>query len=122
MATLHQLGVESISQLLQLPRHGMATRLGETVIKRIDQAFGQHPEVIVAHRPSPKFEAEWILEHPTERRDVIDTILQKLTEQVTQVLTQNDHAIVQAEATLRGQRSSCNFTISLFRPSRNRWL
>lgn len=119
VATLHQLGIETIFQLLQLPRDGLATRLGETLIKRLDQAWGRTPEVIVAHRAPPQFVAAWDLEHPTTRRDTIGTILQQLTEQVSGTLSQNGHAAVQVEATLVGQRGSRTLTIGLFQPSSN---
>lgn len=119
VATLHQLGIETIFQLLQLPRDGLATRLGETLITRLDQALGRTPEVIVAHRAPPQFVAEWDLEHPTTRRDTIDTILQQLTERVSGTLARNGHAAVQVEATLVGQRISRTLAISLFQPSSN---
>ena len=117
--TLHQLGVESIFQLLQLPRDGLATRLGDVLVKRLDQALGQHPEVIVAHRPAPDFQADWLLEHPTSRHATIDVILQRLTEQVAAALARNNHAAVQVEAELRGETITRTLTVSLFQPSSN---
>ena len=116
---LHQLGVETVSQLLQLPRDGLAVRLGETLIQRIDQALGEQSEVIVAHRPPPEFAAEWDLEHPTTRRDTIEAILTELTNRLTETLSQHDHAAVQIEALLSGQRASCKLQVSLFQPSSN---
>lgn len=118
-STLRQLGVETISQLLQLPRDGLAMRLGELLLKRIDQALGIQPEVITALRPPPHFAAEWNLEHPTSRRETIDTMLRELTKQVSETLAQNDHAAVQVEAELVGARNSRTLPVSLFQPSSN---
>lgn len=117
--TLHQLGIETIEQLMQLPRDALATRLGEALVLRMDQVFGRKAEVIVAHRPPPQFEADWILEHPTDRRDAIDTILSELIDKVTNTLAENNHAAVQVQAELKGQKASRTLTVSLFQPSSN---
>ena len=117
--TLHQLGIETIEQLMQLPRDALATRLGEMLILRMDQVFGRKAEVIVAHRPPPQFEADWILEHPTDRRDAIDTILSELIDKVTDTLAENNHAAVQVQAELKGQKAVRTLTVSLFQPSSN---
>jgi len=114
---LQQLGIETISQLLQLPRTALASRLGEGLIQRIDQLLGKQPEVIVAHHAPPQFEVEWLLEHPTQRRDAIEEILERLSERLSKSLQKEDHAVVQAEATLHGKRSTRSLTISLFQPS-----
>ena len=116
---LHQLGVETISQLWQLPRDGLALRLGERLVQRIDQALGEQPEIILAHRPPPEFVAEWDLEHPTTRRDTIETILSELTDRLTHTLSQHDHAALQVEALLVGQKTCCTLQVSLFQPSSN---
>ncbi len=114
---LQQLGVETIAQLLQLPRTALASRLGEGLIQRIDQLTGKQPEVIVAHHAPPQFEVEWSLEHPTHRRDAIEKVLERLSERLAKSLQKQDHAVVQAEATLCGKRTTRLLTISLFQPS-----
>ena len=117
--TLHQLGIETIDQLLQLPRDGLATRLGEHLIQRLDQITGKQIEVIIAHRSLPEFASEFLFEHPTYRRHVLETVLQQLTEDVTQLLAKHDHAAVQVEAELFGQRDSRKLFVSLFQPTSN---
>ena len=109
----------TILQLLQLPRRELATRWGKALIQRIDQALGAQPEVIVAHRPPPEFAAEWLLEHPTDRRNVLETILSHLTEQVALRLAKSDLAAVQVEALLEGQTTSRCLQVGLFQPSSN---
>ena len=136
--TLNQLGVYLVEELLQLPRDGLAVRLGDTLMQRLDQASGQLPEVIVAHRPPPNFSAQWSLEHPTDRRDAIETMLSELTKRMTSVLAQHDHAAVQVEAVLEtdsgnqvgseiapgsaakcGQKRCCRLQVTLFQPTRD---
>ena len=104
---LQQLGITDIAQLMQLPRKALATRLGEEPIRRFRSTAREHkPEVIVAHRAAPAFEVEWLLEHPTCRRDAIETILERLSEQLSKQLAKHDHAVVQAEAILYGSQRS----------------
>lgn len=115
--TLRQLGVESVDALLLLPRHGLATRLGPKVLQRMDQALGRQAEVIVAQRPIPCFEATWELEHPTDRRDVMEEVLSELTKLVAKELAEHDHAAVQVEAVLRSGQSVRRLPVSLFQPT-----
>lgn len=115
--TLQQLGLFTIADLLQLPRQSVATRLGEQLIQRLDQLLGKQSEVIVAYRPAPDFVAEWQLEHPTRRRDAVETILESLAVQLAEILAQQDHAVVQAEAILQSPKTNRHLNISLFQPS-----
>jgi protein ImuB len=117
--TLAQLGVLTIEQLCRLPRGGLATRLGKSLIQRMDQALGRQSEVIVAHRPPPEFAAERVLEHPLERRDALQTILSQLTEEVAAKLMRHDHAAVQVEGRLEGQTTLRRLQVGLFQPSSN---
>ena len=47
---LHQLGIETVGQLLALPREELASRFGEQLLLRLDQLTGAAPEVLVPHR------------------------------------------------------------------------
>lgn len=117
--TLRQLGILTVAQLLQLPRKAVATRLGEALICRLDQLLGQHPEIIIAHRAAPEFEVEWLLEHPTNRRNAVEKILEHLSLQLARILSKHDHAVVQVEAVLHGSKHTRRLTVSLFEPTSN---
>ncbi len=60
---LHRLGVKTISQLWQLPRDGLASRLGDRLIQRSDQALGTLDEPIVALHANPDWSCQQSLEH-----------------------------------------------------------
>jgi len=49
--TLEAVGVRKIEALLQIPRASIAARLGEEVLRRMDQALGLVPELLEPFRP-----------------------------------------------------------------------
>lgn len=96
VSTLQKLGVFRIHQLVELPRAGLASRLGEQLLLRWDQAMGgwmaddgrpgespsvgsgtmehqmrKHDEPIVALHGSPEWNYQQDLEVPTDRFDTI---------------------------------------------------
>jgi protein ImuB len=115
---LGQLGIERVEQLVALPRDAVATRLGAGVLRRIDEAWGICPEVIVPHRPAPRFEARRVLEHPTHRRETIDHILGQLTDHLVQALAAHDQGAIQVLYEFACQdRSPWSLQVGLFRPT-----
>lgn len=92
LSLLRRLGIERIDELLRLPRSSLSARFPAgpsgrcRLLERLDQFTGEADELIVPHRPPPEYEAEWLLEHPTERRDALDVILAQLVERVAETL------------------------------------
>ncbi len=78
LETLEQLGIAWVGQLLRLSRADLATRFGDEINCRIDQASGKLDEPIVARHPPPEFQAEQFLEFPTSDRETIEVILSRL--------------------------------------------
>ena len=117
---LQQLGVECVDQLLALPRAGLSSRFGATLIDRVDQALGEKCEVIVAHRPPPEFETCWSLEHPTDRRSELEVMLTHLVGHLSQLLSAQDHGAVQVECRFDcvGRRP-VRMQVGLFQPTSN---
>lgn len=62
LSKLQRLGVNTIGQLWQLPRDGLASRLGSQLLLRFDQALGQTEEPIIALTSVP----DWLVEMPFE--------------------------------------------------------
>ena len=58
VATLDRLGLKCIGQLADAPRAPLAARLGETLLKRLDQALGRMAEPISPLARVPRFSAE----------------------------------------------------------------
>jgi protein ImuB len=76
---LRLVGVETVGSLLHLPRSSLASRFGEDVLNRIDQALGDLPEVLTPYMPQPVLSArldwgtpiaQWDLLHEAVRRAV----------------------------------------------------
>ena len=91
---LAQLGITRLEELLALPRASLRARFGERLLLRLDQLTGAAQEVIVPYRPPPKFAAEWVLEYPAERRDVVEQIVRELVLRVAAALAERREGVV----------------------------
>lgn len=80
--TLGRLGVESIGQLLRLPRSGLAPRLGMGLVKRIGQALGEYDEPMEVFRAPAEHWAALTLEYPTSDQEILADRIQRLTKEV----------------------------------------
>jgi protein ImuB len=83
---LDELGIECVEQLCRLPRWSLHARFGPQLVRRLDQACGAAEEVIDAQRFAVELAAEWLLEHPTDRRETIETVLWQLLPRVVEPL------------------------------------
>lgn len=118
LATLHELGLTTIDQLLALPRHSLSSRFGPGLLLRLDQALGEASELIQPHHPPPAFQAEWLLEHPTQRREEIELILAQLVERVAIQLTQRQVGAVRMACRLDvAEHEPLSFSVGLYRPT-----
>ena len=113
-----QLGLKQIADLVALPRASLRARFGELVLLRLDQLTGAAQETIVAHRPPPKFAAEWVLEYPAQRRDIIDQIVCQLVSRVANALAERREGVVQLHCRLDcAPGQPVRMEVGLFRPS-----
>jgi protein ImuB len=88
------LGIETIGQLLPLPRASLSSRFGDQLLRRLDQLTGAAPEVLVPHRKPAALEVGCSLEHPTADRAVLVHVLAQLTEQLARHLAARDQGAV----------------------------
>lgn len=86
VATLARLGVETIGSLLQLPRQGLATRLGPALCQRIAQASGEVEESLIAIPPQCEHTASLLLEYPSDAMDLLADRLSGLIRQSSAAL------------------------------------
>jgi protein ImuB len=83
---LQEMGVDTLSDCVRLPRDGLTRRLGAVLLRELDQAYGRCPEVLDWHRPGHQFDSRVELEQ--ESRDVrqlagaLDVLLERLAEQM----------------------------------------
>ncbi len=85
--SLQRLGLRTIGQLSQLPRAGTASRLGEQLLLRWDQATGCQAEPIIARHASPDWHLEQSLEFPTQHRETMVELVRRLTRQLSERLS-----------------------------------
>lgn len=115
---LVRLGIETVGQLASLSRVGLAERFGVPLLRRLDQAFGTAPEVLVPHRPPPEFVASERLEDPTDRRDVLDWILGRLIDRLVAELAAHGRGAVTVSGEVGcGPAESARFEVGLYRPT-----
>jgi protein ImuB len=79
LESLHALGIETVSQLMALPRKNLPTRFGATLLARIDQALGVIAEPLVPVRFQGPIEAMLEFESPVESLDMLWEALRRLT-------------------------------------------
>jgi protein ImuB len=117
---LHQLGIETVGQLLPLPRASLMSRFGEQLLRRLDQLTGAGPEVLVPHRSPAALEVGCSLEHATSDRAMLMHVLAELTEQLARHLAARDQGAVLLVCALKyvgGE--SLLLRIGLVQPSAN---
>ena len=81
---LFKLGIETIGQLLQIDRGQLRGRLGDGLLKRIDQISGRIDEPIVACHREDEFVADELLEYPTSHRETIEVVVTRLVDRLCQ--------------------------------------
>jgi protein ImuB len=118
IAYLEELGIDRIEQLVQLPRETLLSRFGSELLLRLDQATGILPEAIIAHKPPPEFEVEWLLEYATDRQEMIDFVLEMLVTRLAEQLAARCEGIVRLECRfdLQSEKPLC-FSVGLYRAS-----
>lgn len=80
LSTLYRLGIDTIGQLMAINRGDLRLRLGDAVIKRLDQMAGDLDEPIVACHEEPEFTDDTTLEYPTSHRETIEVVVARLVE------------------------------------------
>jgi protein ImuB len=117
---LAQLGIKRVRQLTALPRDSLPTRFGPLVLRRLDQALGHLPEVIVPRGPQPGVQERFRLEYPTDRLDTLGLVLDQLAEQLQEALARRQQGARQVECLLHHEAAPpVRVVVSLSQPSRS---
>jgi protein ImuB len=115
---LRELGLRQIGQLLPFSRDDLTTRFGPQLLWRLDQATGEVDEVIAACHPAPQVEVEWTFEHPTDRQEIIEQVLQRQLERVVRELIPRQQGVQELVCRLRGETGkTAEITVGLYRTS-----
>jgi nucleotidyltransferase/DNA polymerase involved in DNA repair len=115
---LRRLGIRTIGQLRQLPRHGLASRLGTRLIDRLDAVIANKSESLNCFKCQPEFTCEQSLEFATSRRDTIEEVLRRLTLELCQRLQHHGQGALRWVACLRCQKGPAHvMALGLYRPT-----
>jgi protein ImuB len=115
---LRQLGIETLGQLLPLPRESLTSRFGDQLLLRLDQLTGAATEILVSHHGLAALEAGCTLEQPTADRAMLVHVLAQLTEQLAAHLAARDQGAVLLVCLLKSAAGpSTSLRIGLVEPS-----
>jgi protein ImuB len=78
ISLLHDVGVYTIGQLLELPRHSLAARFGKHLVYRLSQLLGAIEERFYTVAPPEKYIQQRVFEPPLTHRRAITYALEKL--------------------------------------------
>lgn len=115
---LRQLGIERVHQLGSLPREGLATRLGLSVLLRWDQVWGVTQETWQTFHATPELRCELDLEIPSADRSIVESWLEEALRRVVERLWERRRGALRLRVTLRGATGVVGaWGLDLFRPT-----
>jgi protein ImuB len=80
--TLHELGLHRIGQLRALPRESLPSRFGSELLRRLDQAFGDTPELLIPERPAEPVAVTWVTDEPLTDRESLRCVCGNLIDEL----------------------------------------
>jgi protein ImuB len=118
---LQELGIENCGQLFRLPRQTLPCRFGNALLKRVDQALGALPEVLLPVRLFTPVAASMEFEAEIESLEIIRLALKRLMEnRIVPELTKRGCGAKSIEIAFLASRSPAVIkTLQLSRPSRD---
>jgi protein ImuB len=115
--TLHELDIRYVAQLQALPRASLASRFGDQVAKRLDQATGHREELITPVQLPQPIEATWSFEEPINDRNTLQAVIRHLLDQITLQLETHQQGVRSLLVYLGTEkRQDSSFTVGLVRP------
>src|SRR5206468_944490 len=100
-----------------LPRSSLPSRFGPEIVRRLDQALGDVPELLAFEPDVEPVEASWSFDPPAADRRAIDAVLDRLLEQVLDQLRPRQFGVRQLLCSLRTAGERVPVLVSLLRPS-----
>ncbi len=117
LQTLRELDLRTIGQLQALPRASLPSRLGNQVIRRLDQALGQVAEQVVPLKQTPPAEASHTFLQPICQQQILVLALQRLIEQLVDQLRPRQEGVQRLLVQLSGaNREQVRFSVGLVGP------
>ncbi|WP_442484314.1 Y-family DNA polymerase [Aeoliella sp. SH292] len=118
LETLARLGIETVGEVLALPRSGLASRFGHELLTRIHQVLGDQDEVIRGAPHTQHLTTQWLLEPPLTKWTHINKVLERLLGQLSHLLSARDAGALEIACQLECQSGpDVTFDTRLFRPT-----
>jgi protein ImuB len=114
---LHAFDIRQIDRLQALPRALLPCRFGRDVMRRLDQALGNVPELLIYERPAEDVAASWPFDTPTAERRTIEAVLDHLLEQILQQLGSRQLGVQQLHCSLQTTATPVHFQVGLLQAS-----
>jgi protein ImuB len=120
LASLHHLGLTTISQLLAIPRDQLPARFGPLLLQRLDQALGRIPETLIPLPYHAPIEAHMDFDGLVESVEALWMVFKDLIARLCTDMARRGCGARKVELQfLRAYAATLHKTIHLSRPSRN---
>ncbi len=118
---LGEVGIETVSQLIDLPRVELVARFGEEVLRRIDAWTGDGPEQPIDGRPPERsIEVSRVFDGPVRDVETIQIVVFRLLEELASTLAGRNRGAERVEAHLqRCDRPDWRWAMDATRPTRD---
>lgn len=117
-ATLRRLGIDSIGDLLALPRESLVARFGPALLRRLDQALGRLPEPFIHEPGAPSIQETIELEYATADREILAHRLGMLVTAVAGQLQDRHQGALEITCRLQTTDNAfCYWRLGLFTPT-----
>jgi protein ImuB len=118
-AALHHLGISNIGLLRRLPREQLPARFGPLLLKRLNQALGLEPELLVPIRPIEPIESGIEFDFGVDSIELLWDVIQEHLDCIIRQLIRRCHGVRRMQFDLLLQNAEpVSQTIELSRPSR----
>ena len=117
---LYKLGIETIGQLMRLPREALPARFGPTLLHRLDQALGRVPEPLHALDHPRPVKAMMRFDGAVDSIETLWAVFNALTKEITAELSRRGCGARQLHVRFdRDREPPVEHTILLSQPSRD---
>lgn len=120
LTMLDAVGVNTLGEVMALPRDGFARRFGQPLLDQLDQALGRAPEAHVFFVPPERFRSRLELPAAVERSDALLFACRRLLVELSGVLAARASGVQQFHLTLEhDDRRETALTFNLVAPGRD---
>ncbi len=117
---LHEVGIELVGHLMELPRLELAARFSSDLLLHLDQALGEAIETVEPIRPKELPQVEREFTGPVKQLEAIMITVHELIDRLSEALQRLECGVTRLQLTFeRSDAGPVEETIELSRPSRS---